>query len=213
MKFVSSGKPASTAGICAHAGVANSIRGMRFAFILLAALAVMAPVLLNAQAPKPRATREAERAQALKTLDRAFELKPQRRDVPLRELNISDDEVREVQLVAQGYIPKTLLNISPVVAGCPCEEGPQCTDQVYLIAENSPQAKGLQLSRVKKAWRVGVVQEWWFKYEALRANTDWKDYMKYESDLNELLREFPTCVGELVPAGKTVASTPKAEAK
>src|SRR3982750_3948336 len=84
---------------------------------------------------------------------RVFELQPRRRDAPLRYVNLTDDEVREIQRVAANHIPKVLLNISPVVTGCPCEEGPQCTEQVYVLAGvNEPQ--GLQLSRVKNSWQV-----------------------------------------------------------
>ena len=39
------------------------------------------------------------------------------------------------------------------------------------------------------------------------------NYEKYESAMNELVRDFPMCVGELVPAENTTASTPKAEPK
>jgi hypothetical protein len=144
---------------------------------------------------------------------RAWLLLPKRRDEPLRYMNISDIEVREIQLVAEKYLPKVLLNISPVVTGCPCEEGPQCTDQVYIVAENGSSSKGLQLSRVRNAWVVGTVQQWYLRYAELVAREpkmNFQDVMREES---ELYREFPMCVGDLVPAEKTTASTPKAETK
>lgn len=144
---------------------------------------------------------------------RAWQIRPMRRDEPLRYLNISDYEVREIQLVAERYLPKVLLNISPVVTGCPCEEGPQCTDQVYIVAQIGQSSKGLQLSRVKNAWVVGSVQQWYFRYDELRARGPQLDYLNYLRAESELFREFPMCVGELVPAENTTASVPKAEPK
>jgi hypothetical protein len=141
---------------------------------------------------------------------RAFELRPRRRDEPLRYLNLTDNEMREIQDVAQKYLTKTMLNVSPVIEGCPCEEGPMCTDQVYVVTYAAEQAKGLQLSRVKGTWQIGVVQQWWTKFDALAARLREKDYWAFRRQASELFREFPSCVGELVPA-KTTASTQKAE--
>src|ERR1041384_5277939 len=95
------------------------------------------------------------------TSNRAFELRPVRRDTPLRYLNLSDEEVREVQRVSAKYLPRDTVNISPVVTGCPCEEGPDCTEQVYVLASKESGTRGLQLSRVRNRWTVGVVQQWW----------------------------------------------------
>jgi hypothetical protein len=144
---------------------------------------------------------------------RVEQLRPQRRDTPLRELNISDDEVREIQVVAEKLLPKVLLNISPVVADCPCEEGPQCTDQVYILAESGQTSKGLQLSRIKNSWIVGNIQQWWLRYDELRARRNKMDFDAYWSARNELLREFPACVGKLVPAENTTASAREVESK
>ncbi len=148
-------------------------------------------------------------------LGHAERLRPSRRDAPLRYLNISDYEVREIQLVAEKVVPKVLLNISPVVDGCPCEEGPQCTEQVFIVAEKlekPAKSVGLQLSRVKNAWVVGSVQQWFLRFDALRARQKEMGFERYHSAEGELLREFPMCVdGELVPAENTTASTSKAE--
>lgn len=184
---------------------------MRNASIL--GLALVLAAAASAQAPQSAAERRANREQQMRLVERAFELRPRRRDTPLRELNISDNEVREIQVVAAKYVPKVLLNISPVVAGCPCEEGPQCTEQVFIVAEKPQSSVGLQLSRVKNAWQLGVVQEWWLRFDALTADRNKMDYQKYLSVLNELYRDFPMCVGELVPAENTTASTPKVESR
>jgi hypothetical protein len=144
---------------------------------------------------------------------RAWQLRPKRRDEPLRYLNISDYEVREIQDVAEKYIPKVLLNISPVVTGCPCEEGPQCTDQVYIVAQSSQDSRGLQLSRVRNAWVVGSVQQWFLKYEELLSRESKMNYASFERAQNELYRDFPVCVGELVPADKKTPTPQKADPK
>ena len=186
---------------------------MRLGSFLFTALVFAIATAASGQIPTPAAQRgDAYRAQVKKFMEvekRAWELRPRRRDEPLREINISDNEVREIQRVAADFLPKVLLNISPVVAGCACEEGPQCTDQVYIVAETGQTSKGLQLSRIKNSWTVGNVQQWWFKYDELNTKANKKDYLAYIEALNALYREFPGCVGELVPAVNTTASASK----
>jgi hypothetical protein len=139
---------------------------------------------------------------------RAMELAPGRRDTPLRDLNITDGEVREVQTIAARYLPKTLVNISPVVGECPCEEGPACSAQVYVIATENDQTSGLQLSRMKESWDVGVVQRWWLKYSAIRrqktGSTFLDDYLAQKAR-HEMLDQFPQCAGQVMTniEGKT----------
>ena len=142
--------------------------------------------------------RDALVAKRMDMQTRAFELRPRRRDEPLRYVNLSDNEMREIQQVAQSYLSKTVLNVSPVVEGCPCEEGPMCTEQVYVVTLASGKATGLQLSRVKKVWKVGVVQMWWSRYDALREQQKKMEYRAFMRAESELYREFPVCVGELV---------------
>jgi hypothetical protein len=141
---------------------------------------------------------------------RINELKPARRDTPLRELNISDNEVREIQSLAARYKMSTMLNISPVVAGCPCEDGPLCTDQVYIVSELPEKPVGLQLSRVRNAWVVGPVQRWWLRYASFEASEPKTDYFKYRQARNNLLLEFPMCVGKDDPLKTTTAQTREA---
>jgi hypothetical protein len=57
--------------------------------------------------------------------------RPIRREDSLRELNISEDEVREIQSAALQVSPGSIVNISGVVTGCPCEDGLGCSDQVW----------------------------------------------------------------------------------
>src|SRR4051812_8166493 len=120
---------------------------------------------------------------------RAEALKPAYRAEPLRYLNISDEEVRQVQLISVKYLPRAMMNISPVVTNCPCEEGPNCTAQVYVVATTGENSKGLQLSRLKDQWTVGVVQQWWIRREGLRAPppaAGLAERYRYEKALHEL---------------------------
>lgn len=187
---------------------------MRSVSILVMALLVAVAASGQGRMSKAELAAYQEQSRKLMRIERrAHELRPRRRDEPLRYLNISDNEVREIQLMAEKYLPKVLLNISPVVTGCPCEEGPQCTDQVYIVAETPQSSKGLQMSRVRNAWVVGNVQQWWLKHDELTAKSGKMHYEKYESAMNELVRDFPMCMGELVPAENTTAATLKAEPK
>jgi hypothetical protein len=158
-----------------------------------------------AQQPRPAvatATRQMQAQKRVDILDRAYELRPRRRDSPMRYINLSDNEMREIQDVASRHLSRTVLNVSPVIEGCACEEGPLCTDQVYVVMHASGKSVGLQLSRVKKIWKVGVVQLWWLKYDALRAQGGSMDYQKFLRAEGDLLREFPVCVSELATEGK-----------
>ena len=146
-------------------------------------------------------------------IKRAEALKPAYRAEPLRYLNITDQEIRDVQLISRKYLPPAMMNISPVVTACPCEEGPNCSAQVYVVATTGEKAQGLQLSRLKDQWMVGVVQQWWFRREAMHVPKPGGDFLeryRYEKALHELFAEFPVCVGDLAPAS-TTASTHNAE--
>lgn len=146
---------------------------------------------------------------------RANSLRPQRRDGPLRELNITDNEIREVEEIARKYLPHSMVNISPVVTNCPCEEGPTCTAQVYVVAQTPEKTRDLQLSRMNDRWVVGVVQDWWLRREALveqhTGNPMFDRYLESKA-LFELFEEFPVCRGQLVPAQQHAAAT-KTEGK
>jgi len=133
---------------------------------------------------------------------RAEQLYPARRDNPLRDLNITDDEVREVVAIAQQYLPRSMVNISPVVTNCPCEEGPVCTAQVYVLASANGKTRGLQLSRMNRTWQLGIVQQWWLRYGSIeppREGSSFREYYLAAKARHELLDQFPTCAGHDVP--------------
>ena len=98
---------------------------------------------------------------------RYLQSRPRRLDVPLREENISDEEVREIEAVTKGFFPGAIVNISGVTTGCPCEDGPQCTSQVWVVAYRGERNNGLALSRIDDKWKVGLLQQWWIHYDKL----------------------------------------------
>jgi hypothetical protein len=132
---------------------------------------------------------------------------PTRRDGPLREANISDDEVREIQAVSHGVVPDSLVYISGVVTGCACEDGPGCSDQVWIVAHRPGLMKGLQLSRINGRWVIGPVQQWWLELENLQARrgsfSSWADFLTEQGKLYE---RFPACSGP--SAAATAAPVP-----
>jgi hypothetical protein len=78
-----------------------------------------------------------------------------------------------------------------------------CTDQIFVVTYAEEKAGGLQLSRVRSHWQIGVVQQWWLRYDALRARLPKMDFREYLRAEGELYREFPSCAGDLAPAAST----------
>jgi len=127
--------------------------------------------------------------------ERIHETRPQRRDNPLRQENIRDDEVRQIQASASQVLPKAIINISGVVTGCPCEEGPSCSDQVWILAHQFERTAGLQLSKISGRWTIGAVQRWWLEYEKLEARRrTFHSRSAYFAAENALKEKFPACL-------------------
>jgi hypothetical protein len=120
-------------------------------------------------------------------------LPPTRRDNPLRDSNITDEEVREIQIVARQVMPGAIVNISGVVAGCPCEDGPACSDQVWIVAYTSQKSRGFQLSKVSDHWTIGPVQQWWFDYDDLNARSRSLRPSVFLTLANEMMEKYPAC--------------------
>lgn len=129
--------------------------------------------------------------------------RPRRLDLPLRADNISDEEVRELQKITAEIYPGAIANIGGVTEGCPCEEGPLCSSQVWIVAYKEGRYDGLMLSNVGDTWMVGLVQRWWFKYDSLQSRiwearsaraSDYRDVVKRLRDKQYQLQEsFPEC--------------------
>src|SRR3954465_13548436 len=95
----------------------NREREMRAATWILAGIGLLWSVGVAAQSatPKPRSAFNYEqwaRDQEIKSavFARANEIRPARRDTPMRELNITDTQVREIQAVAERFPPGSLVN-------------------------------------------------------------------------------------------------------
>jgi hypothetical protein len=181
--------------------------------LLAGATSAAEPGMASAGAQSERRRDEAARMEVrLRELDaRSRQLYPRRRDTPLRYLNISDSEVREVQAIARKYQMSELLNISPVVEGCPCEEGGTCTEQLYIVGAIDKQAQGLLLSRRRNLWTLSVVQRWWLERAALEARQKVMDFRSFENAWERLLLEFPQCApsGDLDTKSAQVAGPAK----
>lgn len=122
--------------------------------------------------------------------------KPSRRDGPLREENIRDEEVREIQSATRNILPGTIVNIGGVVTGCPCEDGPQCQDQVWIVAYKPERTRGLMVSRIDDRWGLGPLQQWWLDYEKAPACWRIKDESRKVKCLEAeqaLVDRFPQC--------------------
>jgi len=123
----------------------------------------------------------------------AEEIRPRRRDDPLRYENVRDDEVKEIESAARSVIPKSIVNISGVVTGCPCADGATCTDQVWVLASRADMTFGLLLSKIGGHWLIGPVQEWWISYEKLKSRRSRLTYSEYEAAEQHLLEQLPSC--------------------
>jgi hypothetical protein len=125
--------------------------------------------------------------------------RPIRRNGPLRKANLSDDEAREIQSVMSLAYPGVLLNISGVVTGCPCEEGPSCSDQVWVVPKDDVKTPGVLLSRISDRWTVGPIQKWWMDRADLEADTRLTRSQREEA-LYTFWEKFPKCSQTTAPA-------------
>ena len=128
---------------------------------------------------------------------RVGRIRPVRRDSPVRFLNISDEEAREVESAAAEVAGTQWISIGAVVTGCPCEDGDKCTDQVWVQTHKDQGAIGLLLSKVDGHWQIGYVQRWWLRYERLQDEQyrmkSFDERMKLELQSEQLLDDFPSC--------------------
>ncbi len=124
---------------------------------------------------------------------RAYRVLPKRRETPVREENIRDREVEEIQLATANVMPGAIVNIGTVVTGCPCEDGSSCTDQVWIVAYRPEKSTGFLLSKIRGHWTIGPVQRWWWDYQDYFARRDWKS-----RNWEKLMERFPVCTEDAV---------------
>ena len=135
---------------------------------------------------------------------RIQEIRPHRREGPLRSRNIDDKEIREILSVAADILPGAIVNIGGVVSGCPCEDGLSCSAQVWIVAHRAAKTNGLLLSRISNQWQVGPVQQWWLDYEVLRAGRSRPSIEEGDA----LTDRFPGCAAQsVVPGGAAAGRT------
>lgn len=136
--------------------------------------------------------------------------RPKRNEAYLRQENISDEEVREIQGAARSVLPEAIVNIAGVTSECPCEDGPGCSAQVWVVAYDPSETVGLMFSRINGRWGIGPVQSWWLRYEELLAKRrSWRDKGKFRAWYEEqeaLFAAFPSCAAEQ----RTTANDPGA---
>ncbi|WP_405223467.1 hypothetical protein [Lentisalinibacter sediminis] len=174
--------------------------------IIAVAVLGISPGLLIAP-PQPTAAGEADKTvtaeRSYQRWSRAYQLRPRRPTDPLRETNISDNEVRQIEQATRAVFPTALVNISGVTSGCPCEDGPDCTDQVWVVAWHSEESHGLKLSLIGGEWVIGPVQRWWLQYESLGDRYDalgaldteekWAAARGLMRERMSLIESFPEC--------------------
>jgi Surface-adhesin protein E len=124
-------------------------------------------------------------------------IEPGRSNRPLRQDNISDEEVREVQRAALEVYPDFIVSISGVTEGCDCEDGSHCTAQVWLALNRENQTRSLVLSKTDGHWKIGAVQSWWLQYNAHQTSfpgigRDAKQ-RAWQTENQRLLDAFPAC--------------------
>lgn len=127
---------------------------------------------------------------------------PRRRDGPLRYLNIRDSEVLEIRAVSKEVFAGEMVYISSVVTGCACEDGPKCTDQVWVYTNNKRELfDGILLSKIDKKWTIGPVQYWWLLRAWLTENRKrFKSDRDYWEAEDKLTLRFPACLDKIAKA-------------
>ncbi len=158
---------------------------------LVFSLMISGVVLAQSANNKPRWAPYEKVVQLREVEDRAEEVQPRRREEPVREDNIRDREVEEIQLVMASVMPGSIVNIGAVVTGCPCEDGSSCSDQVWIVAHRPERSMGVLLSKIRGHWTIGPVQKWWWDYQDLLARREW-----LTTSWAELMERFPTCTDD-----------------
>jgi hypothetical protein len=138
------------------------------------------------------------------TLSKISGTQPRRKDLPPREENITDEEVRAIEAVMAPILPGALVNIGTVVEGCPCQDGPDCSDQVWVVAHRPDRTVGIMLSRIKGRWVIGPLQAWWLEFEPIRppmpqptnGQRSWHALPPYTAQQQAVIGAYPACANE-----------------
>ena len=163
---------------------------------LIALLTISGGAFAQSADDKPRWAPYEQVVQLRKVEDRAKEIRPYRREVPVREENIRDREVEEIRLEMANVMPGAIVNIGTVVTGCPCEDGSSCSAQVWTVAHRPEESAGVLLSKINGHWTIGPVQRWWWEYQELLARREW-----LTANWATLMERFPACRNEVAVPG------------
>ena len=166
---------------------------------------ILGSILAAAAWGEDPANNESSKARIVSPLPAHYwKTRPVRRDTPLREDNITDLEIAEVEAELTSLYPGAVVYVSAVTTGCPCEDGPECTDLVWSVASLGDRSRGVALSRIDGAWRIGPLQTWWLEHDAIWAafrasrrgdsNADRISYDEHMERLEEHKARFPRCV-------------------
>jgi hypothetical protein len=166
----------------------------KVALFLMVSLSV-GVAIAQSQDDKRRAEYRAKMERLFSIEKRERDTRPYRRESPVRVDNIKAEEVQEILTVMTQVRPGSIVNIGTVVSGCPCEDGPSCSDQVWIVAHGSDKSVGLLLSKVDSHWAIGPVQKWWLEREDLEARRkSFSSSLAYMHAEDALTERFPACL-------------------
>jgi len=171
-------------------GTKQQSRAKKAGVAALLCCSLCVPAAVEAQTRAERDARAERRSYIAST-------RPKRIETYLRAENISDDEVREIQGAARSVLPEAIVNIAGVTSECPCEEGPECSAQVWVVGDQPGETFGLMFSKVAGRWGIGLVQRWWLRHDELRAKrlstSDWAKWSAWRDAQETLYAAFPSC--------------------
>jgi hypothetical protein len=174
---------------CSHYGMRN--QACRLTWIVLQLTWLLCTAAFSQSAIDAQLCEDFGRYRHVQTTD------PGRPNRPLRQENISDEEVSEVQRAALDVYPDSIVSISGVTDGCDCEDGGRCTAQVWLALNRGNQTRSLVLSKIDGHWKIGAIQSWWIQWHAHKATDPGWGYSKqqvaWQQENQRLLNSYPTC--------------------
>lgn len=133
--------------------------------------AVLPAALAQSGAPAPddtdAAQLQARYAAQMRALREVWPTRPHRRERALRTINLTDEEIRQIEAATRTLHPEALVNIGAVTTDCACQNGPDCTAEVWVVAYGAAASTGLMLARISDVWQIGPLQQWWMDYEGL----------------------------------------------
>jgi hypothetical protein len=131
--------------------------------------------------------------------------RPKRNEAYLRQENITDEEVKELQGAARSVLPEAIVNIGGVTSDCPCEDGHDCSAQVWVVAYDPKKTVGLMFSKIDGHWGIGPVQNWWLRHDELQRMRPRKSdkLLAWFEEQEALDAAFPSCGAQQAVPGST----------